>query len=60
MTDAADLPAAIRRAIDNAPAVVDVVIAQDAVSSDATKGLGFVADYQALTRWNDAELARRR
>jgi acetolactate synthase I/II/III large subunit len=60
VTDAAELPAAIRRAIDNAPAVVDVVTSQDAVSSDATKGLGFVPDYQALTPWNDAELARRR
>ncbi len=60
VTDPADLPAAIRRAIDNAPAVVDVVTSQDAVSSDATKGLGFVPDYQALTPWNDAELERRR
>lgn len=60
VTDAADLPAAIRRAIQNAPAVVDVVTSQDAVSSDATKGLGFVPDYQALTPWNDAEEARRK
>jgi hypothetical protein len=45
---------------ENAPAVVDVVTSQDAVSSDATKGLGFVPDYQALTPWNGAELARRR
>ena len=60
VTDAADLPEAIRRAIENAPAVVDVVTSQDAVSSDATKGLGFVPDCQALTPWNHAELARRR
>ena len=60
VTEAGDLAAAIRRAIENAPAVVDVVTSQHAVSSDATKGLGFVPDYQALTPWNDAELARRR
>jgi acetolactate synthase-1/2/3 large subunit len=57
--DPADLPAAIRRAIENAPAVVDVVTSQDAVSSDARKGLGFVPDYQPLTAWDDAERARR-
>lgn len=57
--DPADLPAAIRRAIANAPAVVDVVTSQDAVSSDARKGLGFVPDYRPLTAWDDAERARR-
>ncbi len=57
--DPADLPAAIRRALDNAPAVVDVVTSQDAVSSDATKGLGYVPDYQALTAWDEAEQKRR-
>ena len=45
---------------EKGPALVDVVTSQDAVSSDATKGLGFVPDYQALTPWNDAELKRRR
>lgn len=55
----ADLPAAIERAIANAPALVDVVTSQDAVSSDAQKGLGFVPDYQALTAWDDAERKRR-
>ena len=43
----------------NAPAVVDVVTSQRAVSSDARKGLGFVPDYQALTAWDDAERRRR-
>jgi acetolactate synthase-1/2/3 large subunit len=56
---AEDLEAAIRRAFANAPAVVDVVTSQDAVSSDAKKGLGFVPDYQALTAWDDAERRRR-
>ena len=57
--DPEDLPNALRRALDNAPAVLDVLVTRDAVSSDAKKGLGFVADYQALTTWNDAELERR-
>lgn len=57
--DPADLVGAIRRAIDHAPALVDVVTSQDAVSSDARKGLGFVPDYQPLTAWDDAERARR-
>lgn len=57
--DPADLPAALERAIANAPALIDVVTSQDAVSSDAQKGLGFVPDYQALTAWDEAEQKRR-
>ena len=57
--DAADLTAALERALANAPAVIDVVTSRTAVSSDAKKGLGFVADYQPLEAWNDAELKRR-
>lgn len=57
--DPAQLDGALRRAVDNAPAVVDVLVTRDAVSSDAKRGLGFVADYQALAPWNDAELRRR-
>jgi acetolactate synthase-1/2/3 large subunit len=57
--NAADLPAALERALANAPSVLDVVTSQSAVSSDARKGLGFVPDFQALEAWNDAELARR-
>ncbi|MCA2010184.1 thiamine pyrophosphate-binding protein [Cereibacter sphaeroides] len=57
--DPAELAAAIRRGLENAPAVIDVVTSQDAVSSDARKGLGFVPDYQALTAWDDAERRRR-
>jgi acetolactate synthase-1/2/3 large subunit len=57
--DPADLVAAIRRGLENAPAVIDVVTSQDAVSSDAKKGLGFVPDYQPLTAWDDAERKRR-
>lgn len=57
--DPADLIPALKRAIANAPAVVDVVTTQTAVSSDAKKGLGFVPDFQALTAWDDAERVRR-
>lgn len=57
--DFAELADALRRALANAPAVIDVVTSQDAVSSDAQKGLGFVPDYQALTAWDDAERRRR-
>jgi acetolactate synthase-1/2/3 large subunit len=55
----AELTGALRRALGNAPAVIDVVTSQTAVSSDAKKGLGFVPDYQPLTAWDDAERRRR-
>jgi acetolactate synthase I/II/III large subunit len=54
-----ELEGALRRALANAPAVIDVVTSQTVVSSDARKGLGFVPDYQALTAWDDAEKKRR-
>jgi acetolactate synthase-1/2/3 large subunit len=57
--DPGELAGALRRALDNAPAVIDVVTSQTAVSSDARKGLGFVPDYQPLTAWDDAERKRR-
>lgn len=60
VTDPAELPDALKRALANAPAVIDVDTTQDAPSPDASKGLGFVPDYQALTPWNDAEIERRR
>jgi hypothetical protein len=54
-----DLPAAIERSLANAPALVDVVTSQTVVSSDATKGLGFVPEFQPLTAWDDLERKRR-
>jgi acetolactate synthase-1/2/3 large subunit len=54
-----DLAPALRRALANGPAVVDVKTSQLAVSSDASKGLGFVPDYQPLTAWDEAERRRR-
>ena len=54
-----DLPGAIERALAAAPALVDVVTSQTVVSSDATKGLGFVPEFQPLTAWDDLERKRR-
>lgn len=56
---AEDLPAALHRALANAPALIDVVTSQTVVSSDMQKGLSFVPDYQALTAWDEAERRRR-
>lgn len=53
------LAGAIERGLKNTPAVIDVRTSQYAVSSDATKGLGFVPNYQALTAWDDAERTHR-
>jgi acetolactate synthase-1/2/3 large subunit len=57
--DPARLADTLRRALANAPALVDVVTSQSAISSDARKGLGFVPDFQPLTAWDDAERERR-
>ena len=57
---AADLSVALRRALQNAPALMDVITSQSVVSSDAQKGLGFVPDFQALTAWDEAERERRK
>ena len=57
---AGDLQGALERALQNAPALIDVVTSQTVISSDAQKGLGFVPDYQALTAWDEAEQRRRK
>jgi acetolactate synthase-1/2/3 large subunit len=59
VTDPARLDRALADAFANAPALLDVVVTQHALSSDAGKGLGWVPEYQALTAWDDAERARR-
>jgi acetolactate synthase-1/2/3 large subunit len=59
VTDPERLEGALRDAFANAPALLDVVVTRDALSSDAGKGLGWVPDRQALTAWDDAEKARR-
>ena len=43
VTDPARLPGAIADALANAPALIDVVTTQDALSSDAGKGPGLGA-----------------
>jgi acetolactate synthase-1/2/3 large subunit len=59
VTDPSRIKGALEEAFANAPALLDVVVTQDALSSDAGKGLGWVPSYQALTAWDDAEKARR-
>ncbi len=59
VTDPAQLRPTLEAALEHAPALLDVVITQDALSSDASKGLGWVPDYQALTAWDEAERRRR-
>jgi len=59
VTDPGRLKGALQEAFAKAPALLDVVVTQDALSSDAGKGLGWVPDYQALTAWDDAEKTRR-
>ena len=54
-----DLPAAIQRALAvvraGRPALLDVLVTPEAVSSDAKSGLAWVPDLQALGAWDDAE-----
>ena len=53
--DPAELPAAIVRALANLPALIDVVVTPEAVSSDAKSGLAWVPDLQPLEAWDNAE-----
>ncbi|MEW5888582.1 MAG: thiamine pyrophosphate-binding protein [Pseudomonadota bacterium] len=57
---AEDLPAAIERALANRPALLDVLVTPEAVSSDARSGLAWVPDLQPLAAWDEAERAWRR
>ena len=50
-----ELAGALERSFANAPALVDVVVTTDAVSSDAKSGLAWVPDLQPLAAWDDAE-----
>jgi acetolactate synthase I/II/III large subunit len=50
-----DLPGAVERAFANRPALLDVVVTPDAVSSDAKTGLAWVPDLQPLAAWDEAE-----
>jgi acetolactate synthase-1/2/3 large subunit len=60
---ATDLAAALQRALAEVragrPALLDVLVTSDAVSSDARSGLAWVPDLQPLAAWDDAERAWR-
>ena len=59
VTSADDLEGAIKRAMQNRPALLDVLVSPEAKSSDAKTGLAWVPDLQALAAWDDAEKAWR-
>ena len=46
---------AIERALANRPALLDMVVTTDAVSSDGKTGLAWVPDLQPLAAWDEAE-----
>ena len=50
-----DLGPALDRAFANRPALVDVVVTPEAISSDGKTGLAWVPDLQPLAAWDDAE-----
>lgn len=52
---AEDLPDALTRAMANRPALLDVLVTSEAVSSDAKSGLAWVPDLQPLEAWDRAE-----
>jgi acetolactate synthase-1/2/3 large subunit len=56
--DPAALDGAFERAFARAPALLDVVVTRDTLSSDLEKGLSLVPDYQPLTAWDHAERER--
>ncbi|KWX68408.1 thiamine pyrophosphate-binding protein [Mycobacterium sp. NAZ190054] len=56
--DAGELADALKRAMDNAPAVVDVLVSRQAKSPDYLSGLAEVPPRQAVGPWNAAEFKR--
>jgi acetolactate synthase-1/2/3 large subunit len=50
-----ELPAALDRAFANRPALIDVVVTPEAISSDGKTGLAWVPDLQPLAIWDEAE-----
>jgi acetolactate synthase I/II/III large subunit len=53
-----ELPDAIKRALSQTPAVLDVLVTRDAISPDFTSGLAGVPDRHALVAWDEAERRR--
>lgn len=58
VTNADELPQALAWAGDHAPAVLDVLVTQDAQSPDSLSGVAVVPPDQALTKWQLAEEGR--
>lgn len=56
--EAGELADALKRAVDNAPAVVDVLVSRTAKSADYLSGLAEVPPRQAVGPWNAAEFER--
>ena len=52
---AEELPGALDRAFANRPALLDVIVSPEAVSSDAKSGLAWVPDLMPLATWDEAE-----
>lgn len=50
-----ELGPALDRAFANRPALVDVVVTPEAISSDGKSGLAWVPDLQPLAAWDEAE-----
>ena len=51
----AQLGPAIERALANRPALLDMVVTPEAISSDGKTGLAWVPDLQPLAAWDEAE-----
>ncbi|WP_291698137.1 hypothetical protein [Bradyrhizobium sp.] len=45
----------IERALANRPALLDMVVTLEAISSDRKTGLAWMLDLQPLAAWDDAE-----
>jgi acetolactate synthase-1/2/3 large subunit len=58
VTEPGELDGALRRALENAPALLDVAVTREAVSPDTASGLATVPLWQALRTWDHAELTR--
>ena len=54
-----DLPGALERAFEKAPAVLNVMVDPSPKSPDFSSGLAFVHDRHALRRWHELEEQRR-
>lgn len=53
-----EVSGALKRAIEGAPSVLDVLVTREAISPDFNGGLAGVPDRQALRAWDEAEQER--